>query len=68
MVSTGSASDRPSPEILQDWINCVNTEGVNLTPWEQSFVESITDQFERSGRLTERQIEILERIYSEKTP
>ncbi len=39
-----------------------------LTPWETSFMESITDQFDRSGRLSDRQVEILERIYAEKTP
>ena len=50
------------------WIEIVNTEGRNLTSWEQSFMESITDQFERSGSLSERQTEILERIYAEKTP
>ena len=69
-MSTSSASDHLSPEILllQDWIDRVNAEGVNLTPWEISFMESITKQFKRTRRLTERQIEILERIYSQKTP
>ena len=50
------------------WIEIVNTEGRNLTAWERSFMESITDQFEGSGSLSERQTEILERIYAEKTP
>ena len=53
---------------LAEWIDRVNTEGVNLSAWERSFMESITDQFERSGRLSEKQAEILERIYAEKTP
>jgi hypothetical protein len=51
-----------------DWIRQVNEEATKpLTKWEESFMESITDQFERTGRLSERQIEILERIYAEKT-
>lgn len=40
---------------------------MDLTKWEQSFMESITDQFERKRFLTDKQEEILERIYSEKT-
>lgn len=38
-----------------------------LTAWERSFMESITDQWERSSYLSDRQVEILERIYAEKT-
>ena len=39
----------------------------DLTKWEEDFVTSVTDQFERRGSLSDRQIEILERIYAEKT-
>ena len=52
---------------IREWIELVNTEGRNLTAWELSFMESITDQFERWETLSERQIVILERIYAEKT-
>ena len=52
---------------ISEWLELVNTEGRNLTAWELSFMESITDQFERWETLSERQIEILERIYAEKT-
>ena len=34
-----------------------------LTDWEQDFIESVTDQFERSGHLSEKQEDVLERIY-----
>ena len=54
-------------EMIAEWIDLINHEGRNLTDWEKSFMESITDQFDRSGSLSERQREILERIYSEKT-
>ncbi len=37
-----------------------------LTAWEQDFVESVTDQFNRNGRLSERQFQVLERIHEEK--
>lgn len=38
-----------------------------LTDWELNFLESITQQFEDRGSLSERQMEVLERIYAEKT-
>lgn len=56
------------PETIEYWINKVQNEGRDLTPWEQEFMESIHDRFERTHTLTDRQEEILERIYSEKTP
>lgn len=55
------------PQVIEDWINQVNEEGKNLSKWELSFMESITDQFERKRWLSDRQEEILERIYAEKT-
>lgn len=48
---------------IREVIESCESEIENLTKWEQSFVESISDQYERSGRLSDRQLEILERIY-----
>lgn len=59
---------RPDKTILRQWIDDVNTLGRGLSKWEENFMISITDQFDRSGRLSERQIAILEQIYAEKTP
>lgn len=56
------------PEVIENWINTVQEEGRNLSKWEQDFMESIQDQWERRKFITDRQEEILERIYSEKTP
>ena len=56
-------------DVVAEWIRIVNEEAHKpLTDWEQSFMESVTDQFDRTGRISERQLEILERIYAEKTP
>lgn len=33
------------------------------TPWEYEFVESITEQFEERGSLTEKQEDILHNLY-----
>lgn len=53
-------------EVIGSWITAVNDEGRNLTEWETSFMESVTDHFEGGGNLSEKQQEILERIYVEK--
>jgi hypothetical protein len=45
---------------------CINESTKRLTKWEEGFLESISDQLERTGSLSERQAEILERIYTEK--
>jgi len=51
---------------MQDWIDQINDNGVNLSEWEKNFMISITDQFERSGSVSERQEEIIERIYTDR--
>jgi hypothetical protein len=38
-----------------------------MSAWENNFVDSVADQLERKGSLSERQVEILERIH-EKLP
>jgi uncharacterized membrane-anchored protein len=49
--------------MLQD----LETPYKELTKWEEEFVASVKEQFERTHNLSERQFEILERIYTEKT-
>ena len=39
----------------------------DLTNWEQDFLENVTDQFNGSKRLSEKQMEILTKIYQERT-
>lgn len=38
-----------------------------LTNWEQNFIESVTEQFHDRDSLTDKQLQIIERIYAEKT-
>ena len=55
-------------ELHKYWIEVIQTEGANLTKWESDFIDSL-DEWIKSGRkLSEKQIEILERIYANKTP
>jgi len=53
---------------LDRWIMTIEVKGRGLTPWEDEFVESIKTQLEKKGTCSIKQEEILERIYSEKTP
>ena len=55
------------PEVIRHWIESVNEEGRGLTPWEKSFMESITEQAGISGQVSEKQQESLERIYAART-
>ncbi|HEY4698991.1 MAG TPA: hypothetical protein VIH27_01270 [Nitrososphaerales archaeon] len=56
------------PKLVEEWINYINEHGVNLTKWELDFMESITEQFELYRRLSDKQVDIVERIYTDKTP
>lgn len=56
------------PETIEYWIETINTEGINLSKWELDFVESIEEQFKIKNWISDRQEEILERIYADKTP
>lgn len=49
------------------WVEKVVAEATNTTTWEDEFIESIHDLLKRGRRLTVSQLDILERIYSEKT-
>ncbi len=54
-------------QVIKLWIDRVNEEGRGLSKWELAFMESVTEFFERTGRLSGLQEEILERIYAQKT-
>ena len=49
-------------------LEAIEHQGVNLTTWEEEFVESLRSQFDAGRDLTERQLETLERIYAQRTP
>lgn len=54
-------------EVIREWIELINTEGRGLTKWEKDFMESITQQFYETASISDRQEEILETIYANKT-
>lgn len=51
-----------------EWIDAVNTTGRDLSLWEIQFMESITDEYDRTASLSIAQLDTLEKIYVEKTP
>ena len=54
-------------EVYESWVEAIIDEASDeLNDWENSFVESIQKQLVYKN-LSEKQAEILERIYSEKT-
>ena len=55
------------PEVIREWLSALEEPSKPLSAWELSFVECVSDQMDRRGSLSDRQVEILERIYAEKT-
>ena len=54
-------------DILTSWIlACLEVE-TELSKWEYDFILSLQEQLEHKSHLSERQEEILERIYAERT-
>lgn len=53
--------------LIQHMLTELETPAKALTKWEMGFVESVGEQFDSRGTLSEKQMEILERIYSERT-
>lgn len=57
-------------EVLRHWITSLKEPTVFntvLTDWEQDFVDSMRLQLSVGGVLTQKQHEVLEGIYSDKT-
>lgn len=54
-------------EVIQHFIEELKTPYKPLTSWENGFITSLEDQFSRRGTISDKQFEILERVYAEKT-
>lgn len=55
---------RYSPDEIRGLLTAIATEGRGLTEWEASF----TEQMRERDSWSTKQAEIIERIYSERTP
>lgn len=64
MSTSGSDDTR-----YETWLRAIEADGRGLTVWEEEFVASLRERFDRGWTtLTDNQAEILERIYANKTP
>ena len=54
-------------ELIRHMLDALQAPSKKLTMWEESFLGSVSDQFDRKGTLSEKQFKILESIYTEKT-
>ena len=43
-------------------------ESVDLTKWEENFIGSLMTYVTEKGRITPRQLEVLEKIYEQRKP
>lgn len=57
----------PTDADIHGWLDALETPSQDLTSWETDFLDSIREQVASGRRLSERQAEIVERIYAEKT-
>ena len=58
---------KKTPTVIHQMLHALENPYKTLTPWEQEFIESISDDFTMRGTLSDKQFEILDRIYAEKT-
>jgi hypothetical protein len=52
----------------REWMDAIKQRGVNLTTWEEDFIESIDLQIEGGRVPSEKQAAIIERIYTDRVP
>ena len=53
-------------KVYKEWCRMIICHGKDVSPWEQDFTKSLETQLE-TRNLSQRQAEILERIYANKT-
>ncbi len=54
-------------EVIDHFFTSLEVPIKPLTLWEKNFLESIYNQYNEKGTLTDKQFDILEKIYAEKT-
>lgn len=57
---------KQTPEAIDHLYKSLENPMKPLSQWEVDFIVSTYDQFSRSGTLSVRQFDVLERIYDEK--
>ena len=52
------------PEAIEDCCSALDARNCPFTAWEKEFVESIYEQWDDKGWLSERQKEVLQKIWN----
>lgn len=53
--------------LIEHMLSELESPSKQLTDWEENFLESVAGQYAERRYLSDRQFEVLERIYTEKT-
>lgn len=62
-------NDQPARgEMINRMLHTLLTTNPDLTSWKLDFISSLDEQFEKKGNLSQKQCEILERIYDGAQP
>jgi hypothetical protein len=59
--------DPEKKKLIEHMFQLLETPSKSLTKWEEDFVESVQEFYQVNKRLSDKQFEVLERIYAEKT-
>jgi len=59
--------DKQRRELVEAMMTALETPTQDLTKWEEHFLESLAEQLETKHFVSDRQFEILDRIYTQKT-
>lgn len=52
-----------NPAVIQHYLDTISDNTERLSEWERSFYESIAEQFEQRGSLSDKQLATLTKIY-----
>ena len=60
-------NDKDRADSIKAMISACGDASERLTDWETQFIESVSDQFDRRGTLSDKQVSALEGIYNKLT-
>lgn len=49
--------------MIDECVEALEDEDANLSPWEEKFIVSVAEQWERRGSLSPKQLEFLEKAH-----
>lgn len=58
----------PDYNRLFEQVTEIQDQALDLTDWEKNFIRSVIGQFKQRGWISKRQVEIVEKIHTEKCP